>query len=219
MEFSMKIIIVGGGETGLTVAKLFEKEADVTIVEIDKILCKELTNKTSALILCGDGTDVSILREAGVKEADALVITTSDDTVNLMISQIGILEKVKKVVPLVRKPENEELFAKLGVNGYVSVAGSNANTIKKILRSYGDARVIAQLGKGDVQIIRQAINKKSKLIDQKAEIKNAIIATIYREGEVIIPSKDFILKEGDVLLVVVKTKDLSDVLDDIKGEE
>ncbi|MGD9108327.1 MAG: NAD-binding protein [Gammaproteobacteria bacterium] len=215
----MKIIIVGGGETGLTVAKLFEKEADVTIVEIDKILCKELTSKTSALILCGDGTDISILREAGVKETDALVITTSDDTVNLMISQIGILEKVKKVVPLVRKPENEELFAKLGVNGYVSVAGSNANTIKKMLRSYGDARVIAQLGKGDVQIIRQAINKKSKLIEQKAEIKNAIIATIYREGKVIIPSKDFILKEGDVLLVVVKTKDLSDVLEAIKGEE
>lgn len=214
----MKIIIVGGGETGLTVAQLFEKEADVTIVEIDKILCKELTNKTSSLILCGDGTDVSILREAGVKEADALVITTSDDTVNLMISQIGILEKVKKVVPLVRKPENEELFAKLGINGYVSVAGSNANTIKKMLRSYGDARVIAQLGKGDVQIIRQAIDKKSKLVGQAAEIKKAIIATIYREGEVIIPAKDFILKEGDVLLVVVKTKDLSEVLEAIKGE-
>jgi trk system potassium uptake protein len=214
----VKIIIVGGGETGLTIAKLFEKEASVTIVERDEILAKELTNKTNALILHGDGTDISILKEAEVSKADALVITTGDDTINLMISQIGISEKVKKVVPLVRKPKNEELFSKLGVNTYVSVAGSNASEIKRILRTFGDTRVIAQLGGGDVQIIQQAIAKKSKLIRQKAEIKNAIVATIYRSGKIIIPTSDTKLKESDVLLVVVKTEDLAKVLEAIKGE-
>lgn len=213
----MRIIIVGGGETGLTVAKLFEA-ADVTIIEIDEILCKDLASKTNALILHGDGTDISILKEAHIEKADALVVTTSDDTVNLMISQIGIMEKVKKVVPLVRKPQNEELFSKLGVNGFVSVAGSNASTIKGILQTYGDTRIIAQLGAGDVQIIQQALDENSKLINQKAEIKNAIIAMIYRGGKVILPSDKLSLKEGDVLLVVVKTKDLSEVLDTIKGE-
>jgi trk system potassium uptake protein len=214
----MKIIIVGGGETGLTVAKLFEKEADVTIVEIKEILAKELANKTNALIIHGDGTDISILKEASIEKADALVITTSDDTVNLMISQIGISEKVRKVVPLVSKPKNEGLFSKLGVNNFVSVAGSNASEIKTILRTYGSARVIAQLGEGDVQIVQQAIAKKSKLIKKKAEITNGIIAAIYRRGNVIIPDKTTQLREGDVLLVAVKTKNLSKVLEDIKGE-
>jgi trk system potassium uptake protein TrkA len=211
----MKIIIVGGGETGLATAKLFEKEAKITIVEKDEVLAKELTNKTNALIINGDGTDISILKEAEVDKADALIVTTADDTTNLMISQIGILEKVKKIVPLVRKPKNEELFSKLGVNTYVSVAGSNATDIKRILRTYGDAQTIAQMG--DMQIIRQVISKKSNLINQKTKIKDAIIATIYRDGNIIIPTADTKLKESDVLLVAVKTKDLSKVLGTIEG--
>jgi trk system potassium uptake protein len=214
----MKLIIVGGGETGLTLSKLFEKEADTTIVEKDELIAKELTNKTNAQIIHGDGTDISILKEVGIDKADALVVATGDDTFNLMISQIGILQKVKKVVPLVRKPKNEELFSKLGVNSFVSVAGSNAGSIKRILRTYGDTRVIAQLGEGDLQIIQQAVAKKSKLIGQKAKIKNAVIATIYRSGKIIIPTPETILKENDVLLVAVKTKDLSRVLVGIKGE-
>ena len=212
----MKIIIVGGGETGLATAKLFEKEAEITIVEKDEVLAKELTNKTNALIINGDGTDISILKEAEINKADALIVTTADDTTNLMISQIGILEKVKKVVPLVRKPKNEELFSKLGVNNYVSVAGSTATDIKRILRTYGDAQTIAQMG--DVQIIRQAIPKKSNLINQKTKIKDAIIATIYRDGKIIIPTADTKLKESDILLVAVKTKDLSKVLGTIEGK-
>lgn len=212
----MKIIIVGGGETGLATAKLFEKEAEITIIEKDEVLAKELTNKTNALIINGDGTDISILKEAEVNKADALIVTTADDTTNLMISQIGTLEKVKKVVPLVRKPKNEELFSKLGVNTYVSVAGSNATDIKRILRTYGDAQTIAQMG--DMQIIRQVISKKSNLINQKTEIKDAIIFTIYRGGNIIMPTADTRLKESDVLLVAVKTKDLSKVLRTIEGK-
>jgi len=214
----MKIIIVGGGETGQTLAKLFAKEAEITIIEKDELIAKDLAQKTSALVIHGDGTDISILKEAQIEKANALIVTTGDDTVNLMISQIGISEKVHKVIPLVRKPKNEELFSKLGVNTFVSVAGSNANEIKRILRTYGDTRIIAQFGEGDVQIIQQAIAKKSKLIRQKVEIKNGIIATIYRSGKIIIPTLDTRLKEGDVLLVAVKNKDLQGVLEIIKGE-
>jgi trk system potassium uptake protein len=214
----MKIIIVGGGETGTTLAKLFEKEAEVIIVEKEEILAKELAQKTNALIIHGDGTDISILKEAGIEKSDALVVTTGDDTVNLMISQIGKSEKVRKVIPLVRKPKNEELFARLGVTSFVSVAGSNAAEIKRILRTYGDARIVAQFGEGDVQIIQQAISKNSKLIKKKVEIKNAVIATIYRSGKIIIPTINTRLKESDVLLFAVKTKDLQGVLEIIKGE-
>jgi trk system potassium uptake protein len=214
----MKIIIVGGGETGFTIAKLFEKEAEVTIIEKDEKLAKELSQKTNVLVINGDGTDISILKEASIDKADALIITTSDDTVNLMISQIGKSEKVRKVIPLVRKPKNEELFTKLGVTSFVSVAGSNASEIKRILRTYGDAKIIAQFGEGDVQLIQQVITKKSKLIKSKAEIKNAVVSAIYRSGKIIIPTSSTILKEGDVLLVAVKTKDLSSVLEIIKGE-
>jgi trk system potassium uptake protein len=215
----VKIIIVGGGETGLALANLMEKEAEITIIEKEETIAKELANKVNALVIYGDGTDISILKEAGIENTDVLVTTTSDDTVNLMVSQIARAENVKKIIPIVKKPKNEELFTKLGISSIVSVVGSNVSDIKRILRTYGDARIIATLGEGNVQVIQQVIGEKSKLINQKAKIKNAVVATIYREGKSIIPTPESILKEGDVLLFTVKTKHLHKVLETMKGED
>jgi trk system potassium uptake protein TrkA len=208
----MNIIIVGGDETGMNLAKLFEKEAEITIVEKDEILAKELSQKTNALIIHGDGTDISILKEAKINKADALVVTTGDDTVNLMVSQIGKSEQVPIVIPLVRKPENVELFKRLGVDSVVSVAGSIASDINRVIRTHGDAKIIAQFGKGDVQIIKHLIPKKSKLINKKAEIENAVITAIFRDSQIIIPEADTRLKQEDVLLLTVKTEYLKKVL-------
>lgn len=214
----MKIIIVGGGETGTTLTKLLGKDAEVTIIEKEKEIANNLSSKADALVINGDGTDISILKEAEFSKADALVATTNDDKTNLMICQIAKSEKIKKIIPIVHAPKNEELFTKLGITSLVSVAGTNASGIKRMLQTFGDARIVTQLGGGDVQIIQQVISKNSMLIDKPAVIKNAVIATVYRKGDLIIPTVKTILKEGDVVLVAVKTKNMSSIAELIKGE-
>jgi Trk K+ transport system NAD-binding subunit len=210
----MKIIIVGGGETGLTLANLLGEKDEVTIIEEDEKLAKEIANKTSSLVINGKGVDVAILEEAGIKNADAVVATTSNDEINLMVCQIAKSDDDnKKVVSLVNSPKNEELFIKLKISNLVSVAGTTASAIKNTLYGPSDERVIAQLGQGDVQVIEQTIEKKSSLIGKKAEIKNGIIAAIYRGGEIIIPNKNLLLKKGDVLIVAVKSENLSKILE------
>lgn len=214
----MKVMIVGGGETGFTLSNLLSDEAEVILIEKNENIAKALANKANALVIKGDGTDISLLREAGIDRVDALVASTGDDTTNLMICQIAKTENVNKIIPIVHSPKNEELFSKLGIVSFVSVAGSNASAVKNLLHTYGDARVIAQLGEGDVQIIQQVISKKSKLVGKKAVMKKAVVATIYRKGKIFIPTTSTILKQGDILLVAVKTKDLSHVVEIIKGE-
>ena len=214
----MKVIIVGGGETGTTLAKLLGEDYDVVIIEKDEALAKGIANKVNAMVINGDGTDISIFKEAGIDKADAVVATTSDDSTNVMICQIAKTENVKKIIPVVHSPKNEELFTKLGITSLVSVAGTNASGIKRLLHMFGDSRIIAQLGAGDVQVIEQVVSKKSRLIGKKAVIKKAVVASVYREGELIIPTPQTVLKKGDVLLVAVKTKDLHAVVGAIKGE-
>jgi trk system potassium uptake protein TrkA len=214
----MKVIIIGGGETGITLANLLGEEHDVTIIEKEEELAKDLANKTSALIIKGDATDLSILKQAEIEKADAIVLATNDDKTNLMLCEIAKTEKVKKIISLVNIPKNEELFTKLGVNRLVSVVGTNVTGIRKMLYKYGEERIIAQLGGGETQIIEQTISKKSRLVGKSPKIKKATVAAVYRSGEIIIPTEKTSLKEGDVLIVAVKTKDLPDVSDLITGK-
>jgi len=214
----MKIIIIGGGENGLTLANLLGEKYEATIIESDEKRAKDIASKTSALVVQGEGTDLSLLKEAGVEEADAIIVATRDDKTNLMVCEIAKSEKIKKIISLVNVPKNEELFTKLGVNKIVSVIGTNVTAIKRMLYAYGDERIIAQLGQGEVQLIEETIAKGSRLIDRPAKIKNAVIATIYRSGEIIIPKEDTILKEGDVVLLAVKTMDLPGVSKIITGK-
>ncbi len=207
----MKIIIVGGGESGRTLNNLLGTEHQVTIIDSDEELVKDLAEKTDSLVIHGEGTDISILKEAGIEQTDAIVAATNDDKTNLMISQIAKSENIKRIIPLVHNPNNEELFTKLGIKSIVSVTGTNAVAIRNLLYGYDGVRIIAQLGEGDTQIIEEMIYENSNLIGKNAVINDAVIAAIYRHGELIIPDKNSILEKGDVLLVAVKTKNLPTV--------
>jgi trk system potassium uptake protein len=213
----MKIMIIGGGSTGLTLANLLTQDHDVTLVEQDEKVAKEVASNTSALVIQGEGSDITTLKEANITEMEAL-ITTIDDKTNLMVCQIAKGENIERVISIVKEPKNEELFTKLGVNRLVSTVGNQVIAIKRLLYQVGDARVIAQMGSGDVQIVELTVAEKSKLIDQKSHLKNASIAVIYRKGELIIPDSETTIEQGDVLLIALKTKFLSAITDLIQGE-
>jgi trk system potassium uptake protein TrkA len=213
----MKIMIIGGGVTALTLANLLGEDHQITIIEGDKDTAEDISTKTHALVVQGDGSDITLLRESGLEDVDALV-ATSDDKNNLMICQIAKSESVKKIISLVSDPKNEELFTKLGIHHIVSSVGTRVTAIKRMLYQVGDARIIAQLGQGEVQIVELTISEESKLAGKKATIKNASIAAIYRGGELIIPKPTTPLEAGDLLVVVAKTKDLPEITKQFNGK-
>lgn len=213
----MKIIIVGGNATGSTLANLLGDEYEITIIESDEEIANKIANEISALVIHGDGTDMTVLNEAGLTEADA-IITAVDDKTNLMICEIAKSENVNKIISLVHDPQNEELFTKLGITHLVSVVGTNVTDIKRQLYQVGDERIIAQLGAGDVQIVELNVSAMSQLVGQPPVLENARIAAIYRSGELIIPNGDTIVNENDVVVVVMKTKDLPLISDIIQAK-
>lgn len=213
----MKIIIVGGTPTALTLANLMGEANEITIIEQDPDKAKQIANQTSALVVEGDGTDLNVLNEAGLLEADA-VVSTSDDKSNFMICEIALTEKVKKVIALVNEPKNEELFEKLGITQLVSAVGTNVTGIKNLLSQFGDVRIISQIGEGKVQIIEAKVGKGSPLISQPTILNDASIAAIYRSGELLIPKSDTVIREGDVLVIVAKSENINKIQDIIQGK-
>jgi len=203
----MKILIVGGGATALTLANLFGEDHEVTIIENDPEEAKNLADKTHALVIQGDGGDIQVLKESNLTEQDAIV-ATADDKTNLMVAQIAKTEGVPKVIAVVREPKNEELFTHLGITSIVSSVGTNITAIKRLLYQVGDARILAQLGEGEIQLVELVVSEESPLLGKHAEIKNASIAVVYRNGEMIIPNKKLKIEAGDLLLIAAKTSDL-----------
>lgn len=214
----MDIIIVGGGEVGLTSANVLStKDHDLVLIESDEARAKAIANDIDALVVHGEGTDMATLSDAGAHKADAVIAVTDDDKTNLMVCEIAKSMGVPKIIARVNKTENEELFTKLGITGIVSSVGIAVSKIKNLLLQRRSERLIYELGKGQVQVMAITIPKESKLVGQSAEIKKAIIGVIYRNGELTLPKESTKFKEEDVIVLTVKTRDLPSIRKQIYG--
>src|SRR5690606_31294374 len=97
---SPKVVIVGGGNVGFMVAQqLTTGRADLTIIEEDQERCEKLAQLLPrALVLKGDGTDLELLEQERVEDADVIVAVTDDDAKNLLVSLLGKQLGIPKVV-------------------------------------------------------------------------------------------------------------------------
>ena len=86
----MNVIIVGSGRTGAFLAELLDTAGDtVSIVDVERSAFKRLPPSFKGSPVLGDGTDMDILRQAGIEKADAFLSLTQGDNRNLMAAQIA----------------------------------------------------------------------------------------------------------------------------------
>lgn len=206
----MKIIIVGGGEKGLALANLLTNDHQVTLIENDEDRAKLIATKTQALVLEGDGADISILKQANVSEVDYVVATTDDKT-NLVVCQIAKNENVEHIVSLVNESKNEELFSKLGITNMVFVVATIVSSIQRIISQKGAEDIISQLGLGEMQVVKMTVLAGSKAEAMDAKVKGGDILAIYRAGKLIKDTGEEKLLKDDTVLMAVTPKDLEAV--------
>jgi trk system potassium uptake protein TrkA len=214
----MKVVIVGAGESGRTLANMLSSQKhEVSLIEREERVAEDVAKEIDALVIKGDATEYSTLKDAGIENANAVIAITDDDKTNLMVCEIAKSSKIKKIISRVNNPKNEELFTKLGVSSIVPLVNLEITKIKNMLEP-GRERVLAELGEGDVQVIEATIGEKSKLINKEAIIKGAVIGAIYRSGEIVIPGKGTKLNEGDVLVIIAKSKEIDRITKKIAGQ-
>lgn len=108
----MKIIIVGCGRAGSTVATRMASEGhDVVIIDRNKLAFDRLAPDYGGRVMVGTGIDEDVLLEAGVKGADAVIAVTNGDNTNIMIGQIAkFLYQVKKVMVRIVDPKVKRFY-------------------------------------------------------------------------------------------------------------
>ena len=113
----MKAIVVGCGRVGSSVAKKLRKVGwEVVAIDENEEALARLGEHWSGGFVVGHGMDVNVLREAGIEEADAVVVATNGDNTNIVVGQV--LQKrygIASVVVRLLDPARAKLFAERGM--------------------------------------------------------------------------------------------------------
>ena len=110
-----RVLIIGAGRTGRFLAPMLENQGiQVKVIEKNKDRCQMLASKLNrGLVLCGDGTDIDLLMEEGVSEADVVICLTEDDKLNLLLAQLAKHLGARKTIVRVARNEYIELMENL----------------------------------------------------------------------------------------------------------
>lgn len=212
----MKTIIIGGGKIGYNLLKtLKERGHQVTIIERDKDTCLKIAEDIDAEVIWGDGTNLDVLSDAGIEEAEIIAAVTGTDEENLVICQIAKLSsKIKKTIARVNNPKNNIMFKNLGIDNTVCSTEVIANLIEYALNKE-DYRIINTFERGST-ILAELLMKAegpwcNKMIKDLILPDECVFVSILRGEKVIYPRGDTQILCDDKVIIITNNLTLSDL--------
>ncbi len=208
----MKIIIIGDGKVGYSLAENLSREHhDITIIDKNADALRKAADNLDVLCIRGSGVSTKILLRAGVAQADLLIAATSSDEMNMVCCLTGKKLGAEHTVARIRDPEYADelvtLQKDLGLNLVVNPEQAAANEIAHILR-FPAAMKVERFAMGKVDIVEFRVTPDMPLpgltLRQVANRVNSsiLIGVVVRGAEILIPNGDTVLQAGDVLHVV-----------------
>ncbi len=209
----MKSIIIGGGKIGYYLVKtLKERKYDVVLIEHDKCLCQTIAEDFNINIICGDGTDIDVLKDAGIDEAEVVACVTGTDEENLVICQIvKATFNVSKTIARINNPKNIAMFKALGVDKTVCSTEVIANLIEYEFDK-DNFKVIQSFERGSMILVEIKIDKDNNwhgnFIKDLELPEECVITSVLREEKVIYPRGNTRILELDNILVLTNNTGL-----------
>ncbi|MBW2573375.1 MAG: Trk system potassium transporter TrkA, partial [Deltaproteobacteria bacterium] len=214
----MNVIIAGAGEVGIYIAEKVTAEShDVTIIEIDPAKVREISNTLDVNVIPGNASSVQILKKAMVQNCDLFLSLTNNEEVNIVSASIANRLGAKKTIARFdntdfRKTSEFSYQSHFGINEMFSSEMFASLEMDSFIRNPGSL-AIEHFAQGTV-IMRQVIidensrytEKEVSKLDMPKDVK---IACITRDGRLIIPKGDTLLKAGDSILLIGETEKIN----------
>lgn len=200
------IHLIGGGTVGRRLADRLEYRGDtVVVVERDEE-CAQTLEREGYRVVHGDGTDTSVLDEAGVADADIVVVATGDDDSNLLAAQL-IRNRFDpdSVIVRVNRNENVEPFEDLGITT-VARPDATAQMLDSHIESPTMTRWMESIGqRGDIQEV--AVTNSDLAGSTVGELdthlpEQVLIVMVGTEVTAHLPNREETVKAGDHVTLV-----------------
>lgn len=218
------VMIIGAGRTGRFLGKMLEEAGvAVKIIDTNRERCRLAAEMLeNGLAICGDGTDIDLLMEEGVADADAVVCLTEDDKLNLMLALLAKHLGAKKTVVRVARSEYVDLMEKVGVDIVLPTRLLSASEVLAFARRGGVVSVsLLEGAKAEaVEVIVQegAPVAGVRLMDAKLP-RECLVCAYVRGDEAVIPNGASVLLPGDRTILFIQTGFAQKVMKYFKGKD
>ena len=216
---SKKILIIGGGNIGLHLAKMLEENfegARIKIIEKDKARAEEIaTELTSSIVINGDALDEEILKEANLEESETVLALTNDDENNIMACVLA--EKTgqtKRTIAIVNKSNYSLLQSSLNIDDLVD---PRLTTVSRIMEHVhkGTIGSVYSLLDGEYEFIEAKVLEQSELLNKKIKDsnlpENVRVGAVVRGKQVLIPRSNFIFEKDDLVILLANREQLKEI--------
>ena len=189
---------------------LEEQGLFVKVIEKNKDRCQLIAQKLeNGIVLCGDGTDIDLLTEEGIAEADVVICITEDDKLNLLLALMAKHLGAKKTIVRVARNEYVELMEKVGVDIVLSSRLLSSGEVLRFVRKGGIVSVsLLEGAKAEaLEIILpddcEVIGKSLKDIKLP---RACLVCAVVHDNEAVVPNGNTVLYAGDRIIIFVKSE-------------
>lgn len=210
-----KVIINGGGQIGLSVAKTIERRIEVKIIDTDLERCKHLSKQLhKAIVLYGDGSERKMLLDENISGTDVYVAVTDSDELNIMSCLMAMKLGVQKTVAVVNRTDYVTLAHSLGLQAVLSPRLLTASTILRYVRR-GDILSLTAVADGRAEMMETRVGESSSLagvcLRDASLPRSSLIGAIIRGDRVIIPSGNDRVDAEDRLIIFTLRESIKDL--------
>ena len=208
----MKIVIIGAGKVGYTLAKQLSKDAySVTVIDSSEDTIEYINSNLDVFAIHGNGANFEVQKMADVGRANLLIAATDMDEVNMLCCIVARKLGAEHAIARVRNPDYIKqisfLKEELGLSLWINPEQATAEEIARVLR-FPSAVKVDSFAKGKAEIAEFKLSDGNPLcgmeiskIHTRYKVK-ILVCIVERGGQVFIPKGDFVLKAGDKISVV-----------------
>ncbi len=222
----MRIVIIGAGKTGLTVAKFLSRnENSITIIDQDQKLLSKITEKLDVRTISGSATDPDILEQAQIQDCDVLIAVTGSDEINILACQIASSYfSIGKKIARIRKEcylkegRSDLLKTEFGIDFILSPEAEIARSLVRNARVQGALEVVPFV-LDLLKVISLKISEDSIFINTPIRFLASQIdfdfrvVCIMRNSNILFPDKEDVFFKDDIVYVLVHSCNVDAIME------
>lgn len=213
-----RVVIIGGGAVGLTVAQALERQTGTVrakLIERNRERAEAASDALKkTIVLNGDGMDRALLEEANIRGADAVLALTDDDKTNLLVAVRAKEAGCPLSIALVNDPTLVPLMGALKIDAHINPRATTVSSILRYIR-HGRVRQIYSIGDSEAEMIEAQVLSTSsmagRLIRDIAFPSGVLVGGVLKGDRMMKPVPDLRVDVGDIIAIFATTGDVAEV--------